>query len=418
MPTGPITPGNIREGWVLGNRLARVRLDGPARREAMALDPRGRAVADPHGLALSPTSNGWPCRPRARTSWSCFAWPICRCAADGPGDHLEARDCRRRRALLSHSARRPADGHSLRSRGRARVRGQLPGQCGAGGRTWPSARSSARSSWAGRPSRRWRGAARRSFTTPSAAPTAGTVATVATTRATPTPSRWTPRTTARSAPTRWCSACATCGTRAPGSGTAGRRICTRRCARAWPKRCKVRAPTDDDVRGRGRVSGHAAAAAQLAARSRRQPVAPRPQRGQQVFESAAAGCATCHSGPYFTDGEIHDVGLASEYDKYDGYNTPSLVGIGNRAGYLHHGRAKSLDELLTDLHSPAKVSGTRELTPQELADLVGVSCGRCETASATLTGLDRRDRLADHVQCVWLRSVPRPPGPCRDTAAS
>ena len=37
----PITSGNIREGWVLGNRVARVRLDGPARREALALDPRG-----------------------------------------------------------------------------------------------------------------------------------------------------------------------------------------------------------------------------------------------------------------------------------------------------------------------------------------------------------------------------------------
>ena len=44
--------------------------------------------------------------------------------------------------------------------------------------------------------------------------------------------------------------------------------------------------------------------------------------------------------------------------------------VGNRAGYLHHGRAKSLDELLSDLHSPAKVSGTRELTDQERADLV------------------------------------------------
>ena len=78
----------------------------------------------------------------------------------------------------------------------------------------------------------------------------------------------------------------------------------------------------------------------------------------------------CHRGPYFTDGEIHDVGLGSQYDVYEGFNTPSLVGIANRTGYLHHGRAETLDELLTDLHSPAKVSGTRELTPQERSDLV------------------------------------------------
>jgi YVTN family beta-propeller protein len=94
------------------------------------------------------------------------------------------------------------------------------------------------------------------------------------------------------------------------------------------------------------------------------------ERGRQVFSSAAAGCAQCHQGAYLTDGQIHDVGLGSEYDKYQGYNTPSLVDIGNRAGYLHHGRAKDLDELLLDLHSPAKVSGTRELTAEERADLV------------------------------------------------
>jgi cytochrome c peroxidase len=93
-------------------------------------------------------------------------------------------------------------------------------------------------------------------------------------------------------------------------------------------------------------------------------------RGQQVFVSSAAGCANCHQGPYFTDGENHDVGLGSQYDKYEGYNTPSLLGIGNRARYLHHGRAETLDELLSDLHSPEKVSGTRALSDSERADLV------------------------------------------------
>src|SRR6478672_8364482 len=49
----PITAGNIRLGWVLASRIARVRLDGPARREAMSLDPQGRAIADVEGLALT-----------------------------------------------------------------------------------------------------------------------------------------------------------------------------------------------------------------------------------------------------------------------------------------------------------------------------------------------------------------------------
>jgi 6-phosphogluconolactonase (cycloisomerase 2 family) len=33
------------------------------------------------------------------------------------------------------------------------------------------------------------------------------------------------------------------------------------------------------------------------------------ERGRNVFQSAKAGCANCHKGPKFTDGEIHDVGL-------------------------------------------------------------------------------------------------------------
>jgi YVTN family beta-propeller protein len=94
------------------------------------------------------------------------------------------------------------------------------------------------------------------------------------------------------------------------------------------------------------------------------------ERGRAVFAGEVANCASCHIAPSYTDGEIHDVGLGSEYDNFEGYNTPTLLGVANRVGYLHHGRARSLDELLTDLHSPAKVSGTRELTDQERADLV------------------------------------------------
>jgi cytochrome c peroxidase len=129
------------------------------------------------------------------------------------------------------------------------------------------------------------------------------------------------------------------------------------------------APTADDVKA---VEAYLAALPQPpnSRRSSAGEISAEAQRGKRVFESAAAGCATCHSGPFFTDGEVHDVGLASEYDKYEGYNTPSLVGIANRVGYLHHGRALSLEDLLTDLHRPAKVSGTRDLEPQELADLV------------------------------------------------
>ncbi len=93
-------------------------------------------------------------------------------------------------------------------------------------------------------------------------------------------------------------------------------------------------------------------------------------RGKQVFESRKAGCANCHSGPYFTDGKIHDVGLGSPDDQYQGYNTPSLLGVYRRVRLLHHGRAKSLEDLLTDLHAPGKVAGESDLSAEELKDLI------------------------------------------------
>ncbi len=40
-------------GWVLASRIARVRLDGSADREAISLDVPGLAIADPHGLAIT-----------------------------------------------------------------------------------------------------------------------------------------------------------------------------------------------------------------------------------------------------------------------------------------------------------------------------------------------------------------------------
>ena len=94
------------------------------------------------------------------------------------------------------------------------------------------------------------------------------------------------------------------------------------------------------------------------------------RRGQQVFTSGKAGCAECHNGPHFTDGKIHDVGLGSDKDYYDGYNTPSLLGVYRKVRLLHTGRARSLDRVVSDLHSPEKVSGEGQLTEQETADLI------------------------------------------------
>jgi cytochrome c1 len=97
------------------------------------------------------------------------------------------------------------------------------------------------------------------------------------------------------------------------------------------------------------------------------------QRGQAVFQSEKAGCSKCHSGTYFTDGEVHDVGLGSSRDAYEGYNTPSLVGVFNRVRLLHDGRGKSLERVLSGPdapHDPINVTGKGALSESELADLI------------------------------------------------
>jgi len=47
------TANNIDLGWVLGQRLTRVEIDGSEPYATISLDPRGKAAADAHGMAVS-----------------------------------------------------------------------------------------------------------------------------------------------------------------------------------------------------------------------------------------------------------------------------------------------------------------------------------------------------------------------------
>ena len=89
-----------------------------------------------------------------------------------------------------------------------------------------------------------------------------------------------------------------------------------------------------------------------------------------VFKSEKAGCSTCHQGPEFTDNQLHDVGLGSPKDVYPSYNTPSLRNVSRKVRLLHHGRAQSISEVISDLHAPQNVTGLGELSAEEKADLI------------------------------------------------
>ena len=107
-------------------------------------------------------------------------------------------------------------------------------------------------------------------------------------------------------------------------------------------------------------------------------------RGRAIFESAEAGCATCHSGPAFTDSALdatgtptlHDVGTLGEASgsrlgsTLTGLDTPTLRGLWRSPPYLHDGSAPTLRDVLVT-RNPADTHGrTSHLTPTDLDDLL------------------------------------------------
>lgn len=97
------------------------------------------------------------------------------------------------------------------------------------------------------------------------------------------------------------------------------------------------------------------------------------QRGKDLFFSAEVGCATCHSGAYYTDRQLHDVGTGQDDPSEKigpNYDTPTLLGIYRSAPYLHHGKAETLLDMLTKFNPHDQHGRTRHLSAGQLDDLV------------------------------------------------
>jgi YVTN family beta-propeller protein len=92
------------------------------------------------------------------------------------------------------------------------------------------------------------------------------------------------------------------------------------------------------------------------------------ERGQALFEGKAR-CARCHSGPDYTSARNYDVKLQPDGSPYELWNPPTLRGLIDRGPFLHDGRAQSLEDLLKEDHSPEKLGG-QPLNPAERADLI------------------------------------------------
>jgi cytochrome c peroxidase len=91
-------------------------------------------------------------------------------------------------------------------------------------------------------------------------------------------------------------------------------------------------------------------------------------RGEKLF-AGKARCARCHDGPDYTAKRNYDVKLEPDGSPYDLWNPPTLRGLWERGPYLHDGRGKTLDELLRTHHSPEKLGGEK-LNDEERVDLL------------------------------------------------
>jgi len=97
-----------------------------------------------------------------------------------------------------------------------------------------------------------------------------------------------------------------------------------------------------------------------------------------LFFNKEVGCARCHSGPYYTDSRLqkpfnlHDVGTGDDPTEKIGpkYDTPTLLGIYRTPPYLHHGKAKTLRDVLITCNKEDKHGKTSHLRPSEIDDLV------------------------------------------------
>lgn len=99
-------------------------------------------------------------------------------------------------------------------------------------------------------------------------------------------------------------------------------------------------------------------------------LSPQQKRGEAVFRSPQAACNSCHGGAELSDGKIHNVGLEEARDVYRGYNPPSLKGLYDKDPYLHDGRTSSLREALVKWHNPEEVTGLGSLSETEIDDLI------------------------------------------------
>ena len=89
------------------------------------------------------------------------------------------------------------------------------------------------------------------------------------------------------------------------------------------------------------------------------------ERGKEVFEKL--NCGYCHSGPYFTDMQMHRIGDNIEFKK--GWDTPALVEVWRTAPYLFDGRAATMEDVF-EIHKHGIIDLVSKKEIEELVEFV------------------------------------------------
>jgi YVTN family beta-propeller protein len=115
-------------------------------------------------------------------------------------------------------------------------------------------------------------------------------------------------------------------------------------------------------------------------RSANGELTPAQERGKAIFERTkyktgkpipeANQCATCHSGPKYTNQRQLDVGTGKPTDRSPVLDVPQLSNVAYSAPYLHDGSARSMEEIWTVFNPKDSHGVSNDLTKDELNDLI------------------------------------------------
>ena len=107
---------------------------------------------------------------------------------------------------------------------------------------------------------------------------------------------------------------------------------------------------------------------------------PAQERGKTIFERTNKKdgtpipemnqCFVCHSGPYYTNLQLTDVGTGKPTDRSPKIDVPQLTNVVYSAPYLHDGSARTLEEIWTVFNPHDKHGVSNDLVKDELNDLI------------------------------------------------